>query len=175
RKLAQDLGIDLARVRGSERGGRIALSDLRTYIQKLQKLAIQPKSADAPSQRTEKPPPEPTDFSKWGPVSKKPLSPLRQVIARRMTESWTTVPRVTQFDEADITDLMALRKKYAPAYEQKGVRLTLTSFALRAVADTLKKHPALNSSLDEAAQEIVTKQYYHLGVAVDTEAGLLVP
>src|SRR4029078_11017269 len=81
----------------------------------------------------------------------------------------------TQFDEADITVLMEFRKKYATAYEQKGARLTLTSFALKIVADTLKKHPAFNSSLDEAAQEIVTKEYYHIGVAVDTEAGLIVP
>src|SRR5205807_8858836 len=110
-----------------------------------------------------------------GPISKKPLSPLRQVIARRMAESWNGVPRVTQFDEADITGLMELRKKYAPAYEQKGARLTLTSFALKVVVELLKKHPAFNSSLDEATQEMVTKEYYHLGVAVDTEAGLIVP
>jgi len=88
-----------------------------------------------------------------------------------MAETWSTVPRVTQFDDADITDLMALRKKYAAAYEQKGARLTLTSFALKAVVATLKKHPLFNSSLDEAAQEIVIKEYYHIGVAVDTEAG----
>jgi pyruvate dehydrogenase E2 component (dihydrolipoamide acetyltransferase) len=175
RKLAQDLGIDLARVRGSQRGGRIVLADLRAYIQRLQKVGPQPKPQPPAASPAERPAAEKVDFSKWGPVSKKPLSPLRQVIARRMAESWTTVPRVTQFDEADITDLMALRKKHAPAYEQKGARLTLTSFALKAVADTLKKHPALNSSLDEIAQEIVTKEYYHLGVAVDTDAGLLVP
>src|SRR5882724_1975456 len=160
RKLARDLGIDLRRVRGSERGGRIVLEDVRAYIQRLQRA---PGTAKAGS-----PAPEPSggaaaekiDFSKWGPVSKKALSPLRQVIARRMTESWTLVPRVTQFDEADITDLMALRKKYAEAYEKKDARLTLTSFALKVVVDTLKKHPMLNSSLDEAAQEIVNKEYY---------------
>ena len=115
------------------------------------------------------------DFAKWGPISKKPLSSLRQVIARRMTESWNAIPRVTQFDEADITALMELRKKYAPAYEQKGARLTLTSFALKVVVGALKNHPAFNSSFDETAQEIVTKEYYHIGVAVDTEAGLIVP
>ena len=92
-----------------------------------------------------------------------------------MTESWHAVPRVTQFEEADITNLMALRKKHAAAYEQKGARLTLTSFALKVAVDTLKKHPLFNSSLDEAAHEIVLKNYYHLGVAVDTEAGLIVP
>src|SRR5207237_4752675 len=86
-----------------------------------------------------------------------------------------TIPHVTQFDEADITGLMDLRKKYTAAYEQKGARLTLTSFALKIVVDTLKKHPAINSSLDEPAHEIVIKEYFHIGVAVDTEAGLMVP
>lgn len=173
RKLARELGIELTRVRGSAPGGRIVLEDVRVYIQKLQRLAAGPRSAAGTP--APKPAPERIDFSQWGPVSKKPLSPLREVIARRMTESWTTTPRVTQFDEADISDLMALRKKYAAAYEQKGVRLTLTSFALKVVVDTLKKHPAFNSSLDEAAQEIVSKEYYHIGVAVDTDAGLIVP
>jgi pyruvate dehydrogenase E2 component (dihydrolipoamide acetyltransferase) len=172
RKLARDLGIDLTRIHGSERGGRIVLEDVRNYIQRLQRLASQPKGAAAPAA---KPPAEQIDFSKWGPISKKPLSPLRQTIARRMHENWSAVPRVTQFDEADITDLMTLRKKFAPAYEKKGTRLTLTSFALRIVVETLKKHPVFNSSLDEAAQELVLKEYYHIGVAVDTEAGLTVP
>src|SRR5437899_1466612 len=174
RKLARDLGLDLARVRGSERGGRIVMADLRAYIQRLQKPAA-PRSGAMTAAQPAKPALEPIDFSKWGAVSKKPLSPLRQVIARRMSENWNAVPRVTQLDEADITALMALRKKYAPAYEQKGARLTLTSFALKVVVETLKKHPLLNSSLDEAAQEIVIKEYYHLGVAVDTDAGLIVP
>ncbi len=173
RKLGRDLGIDLTRVRGSARGGRIMMEDLRAYIQRLQKLAAQPKApADgAPA----KPAAESIDFSKWGSVTKKPLSPLRQVIARRMTENWNTIPHVTQFDEADITGLLALRKKYVEAYEKKGARLTVTSFVLKAVADTLKKHPFFNSSLDEVAQEIVLKDYVHIGVAVDTEAGLIVP
>ena len=91
---------------------------------------------------------EQIDFSKWGPVSKKPLSPLRQVIARRMGESWNAVPRVTQFDEADFTRLNELRKKFAAKYEKKGARLTLTPLVLKAVAETLKKHPLFNSSLD---------------------------
>jgi pyruvate dehydrogenase E2 component (dihydrolipoamide acetyltransferase) len=174
RKLARDLGIDLTRVRGSERGGRIVLEDVRAYIQRLQRIAAQSKTP-AKAQPASKPAPESIDFSKWGPVSKQPLSPLRQVIARRMAENWNAVPHVTQFDNADITALMEIRKKYAPAYEQKGAKLTLTSFALKVVAEVLKQHPSFNSSLDEAAQEIVTKQYFHIGVAVDTEAGLIVP
>ncbi len=172
RKLARDLGIDLTKVRGSARGGRIVLEDVRAYIQRLQRLAAGPGRA-APAEV--KPPAEQIDFSKWGPVTKTPFSPLRKVIARRLLESWTSTPRVTQFDEADITDVMALRKKYAPAYEQKGTRLTLTSFALRVVTDALKKHGIFNASADDVAEEIVFKQYYHLGVAVDTDAGLIVP
>src|ERR1035437_7082445 len=175
RKLARDLGIDLTRVRGSARGGRIMMEDVRASIQKLQRLAPAPKAAAAAGTPAPRPAPEQIDFSKWGPISRAPLSPLREVIARRMAESWISTPRVTQFDEADITALMALRKKYAAAYEQKGARLTLTSFALKVIADTLKKHPLFNASFDEIAQEIVFKQYYHLAIAVDTEAGLIVP
>jgi pyruvate dehydrogenase E2 component (dihydrolipoamide acetyltransferase) len=175
RKLARDLGIDLARVRGSARGGRIVMEDVRAYIQKLQRHAAAPRSAAPAAPADPKPAPEQIDFAKWGPVSRTPLSPLRKVIARRMAESWMATPRVTQFDEADVTALMALRKKYAAAYEQQGARLTLTSFALKVVVDTLKKHPAFNASLDEVAQEIVLKQYYHIGMAVDTDAGLIVP
>jgi pyruvate dehydrogenase E2 component (dihydrolipoamide acetyltransferase) len=175
RKMARDLGIDLTRVRGSARGGRIMLEDVRAYIQKLQRLAAAPRAAALAGASAPRPAPEQIDFSRWGPISKAPLSPLREVIARRLAESWTTTPRVTQFDEADITALMALRKKYAAAFEQKGVRLTLTSFALKVVVDTLKKHPIFNASLDEVAREIVFKQYCHVGIAVDTEAGLIVP
>ena len=92
-----------------------------------------------------------------------------------MHENWNAIPHVTQFDDADVTDLNALRKKYAATYEQKGARLTMTSFVLKIVADTLKKHLIFNSSLDEVADEIVIKEYFHIGVAVDTEAGLIVP
>ncbi len=175
RKLARDLGIDLTRVRGSARGGRIVLEDVRAYLQRLQRLAAAPKAAVAAGASPPKAAPEQIAFSKWGPVSNSPLSPLRQVIARRMAESWTTTPRVTQFDDADITSLMALRKQYAVAYEQKGALLTLNSFALKIVVDALKRHPIFNASMDEVAGGIVFKQYYHIGVAVDTEAGLIVP
>src|SRR6266480_7153937 len=175
RKLAGDLGIDLTRVRGSERGGRIVMDDLRAHIQRLQKLAAQPRPGGAHGVTRPTAASERIDFSKWGAISRKPVSQLRKVISQRMSESWTTVPRVTQFDEADITALMELRKKYQAAYEAKGARLTLTPLALKAVVATLKQHPIFNSSLNEAAGEIVFKEYYHIGVAVDTDAGLLVP
>jgi pyruvate dehydrogenase E2 component (dihydrolipoyllysine-residue acetyltransferase) len=173
RKMANDLGIDLRRMKGSAHGGRIILSDVRAYIQRITRLAQQPRPAvgAAPS----KPPPEQIDFSKWGEITKKPLTPLRQVISRRMSENWMTIPHVTQFDEADITSLLELRKKYVAVYEKKSARLTVTSFILKAVISALKKHPLFNSSLDEVSQEIVYKDYYHIGIAVDTEAGLIVP
>jgi pyruvate dehydrogenase E2 component (dihydrolipoamide acetyltransferase) len=169
RKLARELGLDLSRVRGSEPGGRIVVGDLRAYIARLQKAAVKPKAAPA------RPAAEPVDFSKWGPVRKQPLTPLRQVIARRMLENWNTIPHVTQFDDADFTRLNELRKKYAADYGKKGAKLTLTPLVLKALVETLKKHPIFNSSLDEAAQEIVLKDYFHIGIAVDTEQGLIVP
>lgn len=172
RKLAQELGIDLSRVRGSEAGGRIVLKDVRNYIERLQQIAFAAKSEKAPPA---KPPAESIDFAKWGPVRKQPVSSLRRIIGQRMAESWTTIPHVTQFEEADITDLMALRKRWSAAYEAQGTRLTLTCFALQAVVQVLKKFPIFNASLDDASQEIVFKDYFHVGLAVDTEAGLIVP
>jgi len=122
-----------------------------------------------------KPVPVSIDFSQWGPVIKKSITPLRQVIARRMLENWNTIPHVTQFDDIDFTRLNELRKKYAASYEAKGSKLTLTPLLLKGIVVALKKHPIFNSSLDEAANEIVFKDYIHLGIAVDTESGLIVP
>jgi pyruvate dehydrogenase E2 component (dihydrolipoamide acetyltransferase) len=174
RKMASDLGIDLRRIKGSERGGRIILEDVRSYIQRLQQRATQPKRTGTDAQ-ARKPVAEQIDFARYGQIAKRPMSPLRQVIARRMSENWLAVPRVTQFDEADITTLIEVRKKHAPSFEKKGVKLTLTSFVIKILAETLKKHPIMNSSIDEVAQEIIVKEYYHIGIAVDTEAGLIVP
>jgi len=134
RRLARELGIDLSKVRGSEAGGRIARGDLSAYIARLQKATEKGKSAAAAA----KPAAEQIDFSKWGPVTKKPLTQLRQVIARRMWESWNAIPHVTQFDDADFTRLNELRKKHAPVYEKKGAKLTLTPLVLKALVGTLK-------------------------------------
>src|ERR1700722_7831049 len=175
RKLARELGINLGKIRGSESGGRIVIGDVRAYVQRLVASAAKAKSSGGTATAAAKPAPVQIDFSQWGPVSKKPVTPLRRVIARRMAESWNSVPRVTQFDDADFTKLGELRKKFAAAYEAKGVKLTLTPFVLKAVAETLKKHPIFNSSLDEVANEIVIKEYIHLGIAVDTDQGLMVP
>jgi pyruvate dehydrogenase E2 component (dihydrolipoamide acetyltransferase) len=173
RKVARELGIDLRKIRGSESGGRIVWADVRNYIARLERLAAAKKTPKAGAPAA--PVVEQVDFSQWGSIYKRPVTQLRKVIAQRMTESRQLIPEVTQFDEADVTAMNDLRKKYAPAYEAKGARLTMTSFILKAVAATLKKHPAFNSSLDEGANEIVFKEYFHLGLAVDTETGLLVP
>jgi pyruvate dehydrogenase E2 component (dihydrolipoamide acetyltransferase) len=176
RRWARELGIILSKIRGSGPGGRVETNDVKKYIQRLQATAAQGKpAAAASSSAPAKPVAEQIDFSKWGPILKKPVTPLRSVIARRMTENWNAIPHVTQFDDADFTKLNELRKKYAAAYEAKGHKLTLTPLVLKAVAATLKKHPIFNSSLDEVANEIILKEYIHLGIAVDTDAGLIVP
>jgi pyruvate dehydrogenase E2 component (dihydrolipoamide acetyltransferase) len=172
RRIARDLGIDLARVRGTQRGGRIVMADLRAYIDRLHQLAARPAAGAAPRPA---PTTDPIDFSKWGPITVKPLPPLRLTIARRMSESWNTVPRVTQFDEADVTRLLALRKQYLPEYEKKGTKLTLTAFILKALVNTLQQHPLFNTSLDAAGENLIFKSYFHIGIAVDTDAGLIVP
>src|SRR5882724_1087571 len=178
RKIAGDLGIDLTRVKGSEAGGRIVLSDVRAYIQRLQQMSLEgvkdrPATGSQPAPAA--PQSEPIDFGKWGPIRRERMSPLRRTVSRRMVESWTTIPKINQFDDADITNLLAVRKKYAATFEKKGSRLTLTAFLLKVIADGLKKHPRANASIDEADNEIIYKDYYHIGVAVDTEGGLIVP
>ncbi len=179
RKIAAELGLDLTRVKGSEAGGRIVLEDLRAYVERLQQLAFEGKStavAEAAIEVSPKPAtPEAVDFTKWGPVRREKMSPLRRTVSQRMVQSWTTIPKINQFDDADITALLALRKKYAPAYERKQTRLTLTAFVLKAVAGALKNHPRANASVDETTQEVVYKEYCHIGIAVDTEGGLIVP
>ena len=172
RRVARELAIDLHKVRGDEEG-RVGWEELRNYIVRLERLAAAKKVAKAGGPGVA--PAESVDFSAFGSIYKRPVTPLRKVIAQRMTESRLAIPEVTQFDEVDVTALNDLRKKLAPEYEKKGAKLTITTFVLKAVAKTLKKHPAFNSSLDELANEIVFKEYVHLGLAVDTEAGLLVP
>ncbi len=169
RKLAQQLGVDLTRVKGTEQGGRITLEDVKSYVSRIQNA---PNKEGAMSSQ---PKPVSIDFSKWGPVSKKALTPLRKTIGQKMHESWAAIPHVTQFDEADITGLLELRKKYTLAFEKANAKLTVTGIILKGLVQILKKYPKFNSSLDEASNELVEKKYYHFGVAVDTEQGLIVP
>src|SRR5258708_8554455 len=123
RKIAHDLGIDLTRIKGSEAGGRINLGDLRAYVQRLQQIAFHsaaPTAQPAPASAPTPAPSEAIDFAKWGPIRREKMSPLRRTVSRRMVESWTTIPKINQFADADITALLALRKKHAAAYAQKG-------------------------------------------------------
>ncbi|MBN1687592.1 MAG: 2-oxo acid dehydrogenase subunit E2 [Candidatus Omnitrophica bacterium] len=172
RRTAKELGIDLSHVRGSQRGGRITLEDLRAYIQRLQQMAAASSSSGQPAKTSV---PVSIDFSKWGPVEKIPMTNLRKKISEKMIESWQSIPHVTQFEEADLTALLALRKKINGELETKGVKLTVTVLILKAIVHVLKRHAKFNASIDEAHEEIVLKKYYHIGVAVDTEQGLLVP
>lgn len=175
RFVAAQLGLDLRRVTALTGGNRVSADDLRRYLDTLQKLAAKGSQAPASAPTAAKPVAESLDFSQWGPILKKPMSQLRKVIARRMAENWNAIPHVTQFDHVNMTTILALRKKHLAAYEAKGVKLTVTPFILKAVVATLKQHAIFNASLDEAASEIVLKDYFHLGLAVDTEAGLYVP
>lgn len=179
RKMADELGLDLSRVPGSGNGGRITLEDVRAYLQDLQNRTSAPAGTNG-SSTAEAPRPATTstplpDFGKWGKVRREKVSTLRKTIAERMVESWTTIPHVTQHYEANIDALTKLRKKHAPAYEKKGARLTLTGITVKILADLLKKHPIFNASYDAAAREIVYKDYVNIGIAVETEAGLMVP
>ncbi len=182
RRVARDLGIDLRVIQGTGRSGQVMVNDLKGYVAGLRERALRPRVIAtpvavpiAPARETAPPPAPLPDFSQWGPVTRKPVTQLRKTIAARMVESATTLPTVTQFDEADVTDLDALRRKHAAAYDAKGVRLTMTSFFVSVLARVLRKHPLLNATYDEAAGEVVLKDYVHIGLAVDTEAGLLVP
>ena len=175
RKMAREIGLDLSRIRGSGNGGRILMSDVRAYIHRLQVAGTQPKVALQVGAPATKAAPVSIDFSKWGNIEKKKMSQLRRTISNKMVESWTTIPHITQFDNVDITDILELRKKYQKAYERKGANLTLTPFIMKVVVETLKKHPIFNASMDETTDEVISKNYYNLGIAVDTEQGLIVP
>jgi pyruvate dehydrogenase E2 component (dihydrolipoamide acetyltransferase) len=120
------------------------------------------------------PPGEPGQDS-WGPIRREKLSKIRKTIAAQMVRSWTTIPRVTNFDDADVTDLEALRKSIPPDFIGEGLKLTMMPFVMRAVSLALRHHPLLNASFDEENEQIVYKEYVNLGVAVDTPRGLVVP
>jgi len=163
RQLARRLGIDLGAVHGSGRGGRITQEDIEAHVRQL-------ASGATPNATNVQAPPLP-DFSRWGPVEHQPLDPIRRRTAQRVHLAWSLIPHVTQHDLADITDLDAFRKQQ----ENRGPKLTVTAFALKAAAIALRQFARFNASLDLAAGQLILKRYYHLGVAVDTDHGLLVP
>jgi pyruvate dehydrogenase E2 component (dihydrolipoamide acetyltransferase) len=168
RRLARELGIDLARVRGSATGGRVTQEDVKNFVRDLATGTAAP--AEDGQGVVVKVPPLP-DFSKWGPVERKPMDAVRRKTAEQMALSWSLVPHVTQHDLADITDLEAFRKQQ----DGRGPKLTVTAFALKSSAIALRQFPQFNSTLDLGNNQLILKQYYHIGIAVDTERGLLVP
>jgi pyruvate dehydrogenase E2 component (dihydrolipoamide acetyltransferase) len=179
RRLARELGVDHRAVRATGPGGRVTEEDVRSAA-----AGPAPAPAIAPPERPAvarpltpvglEPPPLPK-FEQWGPVERAPLSHLRRTIAERMALSATLIPHVTHFDRADITELDGLIRRHLEPARAQGVTLTLTSFLLKAAARALRGHPQFNASLDPAAGEMIVKRYYHLGVAVATERGLIVP
>ncbi len=162
RRLARELGVDLKQVTGSAPRGRVTEEDVKAYVRQLAS-GIGGRGGGVV-------PPLP-DFERWGPVERQPLDAVRRKTAEQVSLSWSQVPHVTQQDLADITDLDAFRKQQ----EGRGPKLTVTAFALKAAALALRQFPQFNASLDVAGSQLVLKRYYHLGVAVDTERGLLVP
>jgi pyruvate dehydrogenase E2 component (dihydrolipoamide acetyltransferase) len=165
RRLARELGVDLRQVRGTARGGRVTQEDVRAFVRDLASgAAVRGGPLQAP--------PLP-DFERWGPVERKPLETVRRRTAEQMSLAWALVPHVTQHDLADVTDLEEFRK--AQPKSEGAPRLTVTAFALKAAAIALRQYPQFNASIDLAGNQLIFKQYYHIGVAVDTERGLLVP
>ncbi len=166
RRLARELGVDINRVPGSSRGGRISPEDVKDFARQRMKSGVPgvtPAAAELP------------DFARWGPVRRETLTTLRRKISDNLARAWVTIPHVHQFDDADITDLAALRKAHAPRFKERGANLTMTAFLLKAVVATLQKFPQFNASLDPVNGEMVFKDYFHIGVAVDTPGGLIVP
>ncbi|HNQ98564.1 MAG TPA: 2-oxo acid dehydrogenase subunit E2 [Trueperaceae bacterium] len=179
RRLARELGVDIRAVPGSGVLGRISAADVRAYADGVAsgsavagpRAAVPAGSAPAAAQVAAPLP----DFSRWGETERTPMSGVRKATVRSMTNAWSSVPMVTQFDKADITELEVVRKRYQPKAEALGAKLTPTAILLKVVAGALRRFPDFNASIDLATQEIVHKRYVNVGVAVDTDAGLLVP
>lgn len=167
RQFAREIGVDIAQVPSSEAGGRISIDDVKKYAKR---LLTAPPAAAGSAPAVELP-----DFSKWGTVAREPMSNVRKKTAAHMALAWATIPHVTQFDWANITDLEERRKKLAPKVEKAGAKLTVTAILIKIVASALKVFPKFNASIDLVKNEIVLKKFFHIGLAVDTERGLLVP
>ncbi len=167
RRLARELGVDVGQVTGRGTSGRITEEDVKLFVKSRMTGAVG-STVSMPG----KPLP---DFSKWGKVRVEPMSKVRSLTADSMTYAWSTIPMVTQFDKADITSLEEFRKKYSAEVEKAGGKLTVTSILLVVSALALKEFPQFNTSIDLQKREIVYKEYCNIGVAVDTDRGLLVP
>ncbi|HUW83481.1 MAG TPA: dihydrolipoamide acetyltransferase family protein [Phycisphaerae bacterium] len=167
RQMARKLGIDLHQVSGSGAGGRIVVEDVQRHVRELATAATTGPIAAAGA-------PSLPDFGQWGPIERQRMSGIRRKTAENVSVAWRNVPQVTQYDLADITELEAARKRYRDTHPD-GVKLTVTAMVLKAVVAALKAYPQCNASVDPTAGELILKRYYHIGVAVDTEHGLIVP
>jgi len=165
RRFAREIGIEISQVPGSGPGGRISKDDVKTFAKQLN--TSRGSASGIPAVQVQPLP----DFSKFGDIERKAMNNIGKKTAQHMSHCWNTIPHVTQFDKADITDLEKLRKRYST----KERKLTVTPFLLKVMASALKNFPQFNASIDTAANEIIYKKYCHIGVAVDTERGLLVP
>ena len=172
RRLAREIGVDITRVQGTGPGGRISLDDVKAFA----KAALSGSggavvaAAGVPLQQRALP-----DFSKFGEVERKPMSGVRRKTAEHLTSAWNTIPHVTQFDKADITDLEKVRQKYRSEVEKLGGNLTVTAVTAKVLATALRKFPQFNASVDPVTESIVYKKFVNIGIAVDTDFGLLVP
>ena len=165
RRLARELGINLQTIQGTGLKGRITKDDLNAYI----KLQMAMSSGTLPAPQPE------IDFSQWGDIEVQKLTRIKRITGERLQQAWQSIPHVTQFDEANITELDALRKEMKTASADKNIKVTFLPFLMKATAVVLKEMPEFNSSLDHTGQNLVLKNYYHLGIAVDTPSGLTVP
>ena len=177
RRLAREIGVDVTQVAGTGPGGRITQDDIKEFSKRVMN-SIGSNGQAAAASGVARPGvigPALPDFSKWGAVERKAMSGIRRKTAEHLSHAWNTIPHVTQFDKADITALEQVRKKYRAEVEKAGGNLTVTAIAAKVVASALKVFPQFNASVDAAGEAIVYKKYINVGIAVDTENGLLVP
>ena len=179
RRLARELGVDLQRVIPTGPGGLVTADNVQAFAKTDKEMAEAPSAVEvlptAAAASVTIPSPKLPDFSKWGPVERVPFRSIRRATAKQMMIAWSQIPHVTSQDQVDITKLETFRQKHKAEIEAEGGRLTMTIFALKAVATALKTYPQFNATLDVAAGEIVIKNYFHIGVAVNTDNGLIVP
>ena len=165
RRLAREIGVDIAQVQGTGPGGRISIDDVKAHSKKLHSARVAAPAAATPL----------PDFSQWGAVEREPMTKVREITAERLAQAWATIPQVTQFDKADITSLEKWRAEYGKKAEAAGGKLTPTAVLIKVLGIALKVFPQFNASIDIAQREVVYKRYFHIGIAVDTPHGLLVP
>ena len=167
RRFARELGVDLGRLEGSGRKGRILKEDVQAFVKR--------SLSQGASSGLGVPPAPEIDFSRFGQVETQALTKINRLTGEYLHRNWVTIPHVTQFDEADITELDGFRRSLVDEYKDKGVKITFLVFLMKAVVSALKEFPRVNSSLDAAGENLIVKKYYHLGIAVDTPDGLVVP